>query len=82
MKRTIILRAHSETRRRRRGRVPGNPKNPPKWPPYALVVDCETRIDERQSLTFGFFRLLRNVDGVYGEVREEGAFYDPEELKP
>jgi len=86
---TLILRGHtevSETRKQRRANKRANrkhpAKHPPKWPPFAIVFDCETRTDERQSLTFGFFRLLRNVCGSYNEVRVEGIFYDPEEVMP
>jgi hypothetical protein len=83
MNRTIILRAHAEAHERhRKGKGKSDSEkreSPSNWPPYALVLDCETRTDERQSLTFGFFRLLRNVDGSYSDVREEGIFYDPEE---
>lgn len=89
MNNTIILRGHtvvSKIRKERGVRKRANgkylPKHLPKWPPFAIVFDCETRTDERQSLTFGFFRLLRNVCGSYSEVREEGIFYDPEELTP
>ena len=30
--------------------------NLPKWPPFALIIDTETRITADQSLTFGVFR--------------------------
>jgi hypothetical protein len=89
MNSTIILRGHTEvskTRKQRRAKKRATrnhpPKQPPKWPPFAIVFDCETRTGELQSLTFGFFRLLRNVCGSYSEVREEGIFYDPEEVTP
>src|SRR5579863_7084259 len=90
---TLVLRAHSEARQRKTKRKSksGNPKrckrekqqnwwSPPRWPPFALVLDSETRTDERQSLTFGFFRILRNTGDSYGEVREEGIFFDPDEV--
>jgi hypothetical protein len=81
MNKTIILRAHTEfrTKRSRRQTVP---PHSPKWPPYALVFDCETRTDELLSLTFGFARLIRNVNGSYTDCRAEIIFYDPQELKP
>jgi hypothetical protein len=82
MNSTLVLRAHTETRQQRRARERAYRKHPPKWPPYALVFDDETRTDELQPLTFGFFRLLRNLNGNYKEVREEGIFYDPEETTP
>jgi hypothetical protein len=80
MNSTIILRAHTDTRGQRKKKVRQNCKLAANWPPYALVFDCETRTDERQSLTFGFFRLLQNVGDSYVGVREEGIFYDPEEI--
>jgi len=81
MKKTIILRAHTEflTKRNRRQRIA---PDSPKWPPYALVFDCETRTDELLSLSFGFARLIRNVNASYADCRAEIIFYDPEELKP
>ena len=83
MSRTIILRGHAETRQKRRAKErTTNRKHPPKWPTYALVFDCETRCDEKQSLTFGFARLLQDVNGVYSNCRAEIIFYDPEEAKP
>ena len=76
----IILRAHTEfatehTRRRRKE------KFEPKWPICALVFDSETRTDEKQCLTFGPYRIvLADENGMYSNVREEGFFYDPDEL--
>jgi hypothetical protein len=49
-------------------------KNPPKWPHRALVLDCETTIDERQSLTFGCFHYCRPNERSYVMVLE-GLFY-------
>ncbi len=46
-----------------------------KWPEYAVVFDCETRIDTRQGLTFGFYRVLRLIGDAY-QLEEEGAFFD------
>jgi hypothetical protein len=77
MKSSIYLRAHTEykttkkksvTKKRRRG-------TQEKWPEFALVFDTETTIDVNQSLTFGFYRLLKNVNGSYSELREEGIFF-------
>jgi hypothetical protein len=82
MNRTPIFRAHTEIPGRRKSKKRASHKRPRKWPPYALVFDCETRTDELQSLTFGSFRLLRNVYGGDSEVLEEGLFYDPDELSP
>jgi len=46
-----------------------------KWPRYALVFDCESRIDTGQELTFGFYRILKLNGNTYDLV-EEGAFFD------
>jgi len=86
----IFVRAHTEILKRekrneRRGKYdPANeaptPKGSrPKWPKYALVIDAETTIDERQALTFGFYRFCR-LDANDGYVCiEEGIFY-PDDL--
>jgi len=79
---TPILRGHTETRQQRRSRKRARRKHPPKWPLFALVFDCETRTDEKQSLTFGFVRLLRNVENSYSDCRVEIIFFDPEEIRP
>ena len=73
MNRTIILRCHTEVaeERGRRGTEQQNRakvhqktrRSQRHWPPFALVFDGETRLDERQSLTFGFARLLQD-DGT------------------
>src|SRR5713101_454557 len=44
------------------------------WPKYALAWDSESRITVDQSLTFGVYRLLRLIDGIYAVI-EEGIFY-------
>jgi hypothetical protein len=46
-----------------------------KWPDYAVIFACETHIDTRQGLTFGFHRVLR-LDGDTYQLDEEGAFFD------
>jgi hypothetical protein len=80
MKSTISLRAHTETSKRR-GTRKQTQTSSLKWSECALVFDCETTTDEKQSLTFGSYRLLRNVNGSYSEVRQEGFFY-PEDVSP
>jgi hypothetical protein len=50
-------------------------KGGPKWPQYALVFDCKSRIDTGQKLTFGFFRILK-LNGKTYQLDEEGAFFD------
>jgi hypothetical protein len=78
----IFLRAHTvvagskkseKTKGKRRGRDLW--RSLCKWPRYAVVFDCETRIDTRQNLTFGFYRVLRLQDDFY-VLEEEGAFFD------
>jgi hypothetical protein len=45
------------------------------WPPSVLLIDCETTIDARQSLTFGGYQYCRWRHGRY-EPAETGVFYD------
>jgi hypothetical protein len=90
---TLVLRAYSEAQQRkkkqksksanlerRKKEKQRNWWSPPRWPLHALVFDSETRTDELQSLTSGFFRILRSDGDAYSDVREEGIFYDPDEL--
>jgi hypothetical protein len=53
--------------------------NLPKWPLYALVFDCESRITADQTLTFGFWRFceLRNEQYI---ALEEGIFHNDDGL--
>jgi hypothetical protein len=44
-------------------------------PEFALVFDCESRIDVSQELTFGFYRLLK-LEGTAYVLEEEGAFFN------
>lgn len=62
---TVALRKQSEQRTR---------PNAPKWPRRVLIFDTETRIDTRQELTFGVYRICDLVDGKYA-CAEEGLFY-------
>ena len=41
------------------------------WPEYAVVFDCETRIDTSQDLTFGFYRVLRLHGDTTSSKRRE-----------
>jgi hypothetical protein len=57
------------------------------WAPYALVFDCETSIDECQSLVFGSYRFCKPTAGGIYVCIEEGFFHaddlsesDPESL--
>jgi hypothetical protein len=45
-----------------------------KWPDYALIFDCESRITADQTLTFGFWRFCELRDGNYVPL-EEGTFH-------
>src|SRR5260370_41588598 len=47
----------------------------PKWPDYALVFDCESRITADLTLTFGFWRFCELRDNRY-LCTEEGIFHD------
>lgn len=51
----------------------------PKWPPFALVFDCETRITADLTLNFGFWRFCELRDGKYVCI-EEGIFHDDDSL--
>lgn len=52
-----------------------NNYNEPKWSEYALVLDPETTLDPKeQALIFGWYRVLRLVNGVYKCI-EEGIFH-------
>lgn len=58
----VELRVHTEVLGRtgqKRKRKTSPERNLPKWPRCALVLDCETTVDERQSLTFGCFHYCR-----------------------
>jgi len=71
----IFLRAHPVILDKPKDEVRPHSKKPPKWAQYALVFDCESRIDATQELTFGFYRLLELKGNAY-ELTEEGAFFD------
>jgi hypothetical protein len=82
MKSSIYLRAHTEVQKSKvqpKRKQKSQQSIVERWAEFALVVDTETTIDEKQSLTFGFYRLLRNLNGAYSDVREEGIFY-PEQI--
>ena len=76
---TVFVRAHTESvdtrqRRPRRGKATSSKNGlDSKWPETALVIDCETTIDERQALTIAAYRYCRLENGVYTCV-EEGSF--------
>jgi len=86
MTKIIALRAHTEfaaepNKQTNEQNQRPRPTKPEKWPDVVLVFDCETRIDEKQCLTFGVYRVVgRSSGGNYDDVREEGFFYDPNEI--
>jgi len=70
---TVVVNPKKAKKGKRRGQDPR--RNLTEWPEYAVVFDCETRIDTGQGLTFGFYRVLR-LNGDTYRLEEEGAFYD------
>ncbi len=50
----------------------------PKWPEYALVLDCETTTDTRQAFTFGMSRFCHAIGNQFSCI-EEGIVY-PDDL--
>ena len=54
----------------------GTPK--PKWPDYALLFDCETRITADQTLTFGFWQVGKLRNGIYVALEEAVIHADNE----
>jgi hypothetical protein len=63
----IYVRAHTvvQVENKSTEKKDGNHKhdNGPKWPDYALIFDCESRITTDQTLTFGFWRFCQLRDG-------------------
>jgi hypothetical protein len=47
----------------------------PKWPEYALVIDCETTVDTRQALTFASYRFCQAAANGQYLCLEEGFFF-------
>src|SRR6266576_1854775 len=70
---TVVIGPKKAKKGKRRGCSPRRSLR--RWPEYALVFDCETRIDTGQGLTFGFCRVLRLEGSIY-QLEEEGAFFD------
>jgi hypothetical protein len=78
MKHDIYVRAYAE----KVEQDPPSKKRPndgPKWPPYALAFDCESRVTADLTLTFGFWRFCE-LRGTSYICTEEGIFYDDDEL--
>ncbi len=89
----IFLRTHTEyKKKKKRSRGAKLAKNVvdqtdleqrgegPIWPKYALVIDSETTTDERQTLTFAFYRLCRLEANKEYACVEEGLIY-PDDLR-
>jgi hypothetical protein len=72
----IYVRSHTVQLDKKQGKgTPQNLESQPKWPDYALVFDCESRVTADQSLTFGFWRFSELRNGVYLPL-EEGILHD------
>jgi len=84
-RKTIELRAHTERLRKEKSSADDDLLRivPEKWPGRALVFDCETTIDQKQSVTFGHYRYCRLRTNAYQAV-QEGFFYandlDPKQV--
>ena len=79
MNHDIYVRAHTVQLKNKQPK-PVRQESEPKWPEYALVFDCESRITADQTLIFGFWRFceLRNREYV---PLEEGILHDDDELR-
>ncbi len=67
----IYLRAHTELAETKRPRK-RNKRQPPKYPEYALVFDCETLLDTSQALTFCGYQICRRDEDSWYFCVEEG----------
>ena len=75
----IYVRAHTvQLKPTKRDRAIRNAE--PKWPDYALIFDCETRITADQTLTFGFWQFGKLRNGIYLPL-EEGIVHADNELE-
>jgi len=71
----IFVRAYTVKLDEKKPAKSASHQNVPKWPDYALVFDCESRITADQTLTFGFWRFCELRNGDYVPL-EEGIFHD------
>ena len=67
-------------------RPPRGPVEP--WPPFVLILDTETTVEETQRLTFGSYRYCRWASPTQLDCVEEGLIYaddlpghDPRQLR-
>jgi hypothetical protein len=76
----IAVRAHTERMNQPNQDTPtGRNRQQPwqnRWPQLALVLDCETRTDLSQRLTFGFYRIYE------GRVLIEEGIFTGDDLRP
>jgi len=71
----IYLRAYAVPRDHKKPRNSADhPSGDPKWPDYALIFDCESRVTADQTLTFGFSQFCERRGGKYVPL-EEGIFH-------
>ncbi len=70
----IFVRAHT-VQVEKKQRTSARQYDEPKWPDYALILDCESRTTADQTLTFGFWRFCELRDNRYA-CTEEGIFHD------
>jgi hypothetical protein len=69
----IFLRAHTRVKNEKPQRSNEWPRHV-KWANFALVLDCETTCDIRQTLTFLWWRFCELKNGVY-VCQQEGVVY-------
>lgn len=69
----IFLRAHTRVKNEKPQRPNERPR-PNKWANFALVFDCETTLDVRQTLTFLWWRFCELKNGAY-ICQQEGIVY-------
>ncbi len=69
----IFLRVHTRVMDEK-PRPPGEGKLADKWAHFALVLDCETKLDLRQDLTFLWWRFCELKDGRY-VCQQEGVVH-------
>jgi hypothetical protein len=75
-RKTIELRAHTERPVKENSKTDDDLFRivPDKWPKRALVLDCETLLDQTQGLIFGCYYYCREEKGVY-QTAQDGLFY-------
>jgi hypothetical protein len=71
----LYLRAHTLQLETQKQKKQGDGYKPEKWPDYALVFDCESRLSADQWLTFGSWRFCELRGEEYVCV-DEGFFHD------